>query len=113
MRGWRKTAKIRWAVGFSGRWPVNGSCNDLSCSHWCAEEYNLDKAQTELSQIQYFENAHSEKQREFINSQSNCVLCGTVLELSHAVDHIVGHIREEAHCTSCEVRTRARFHPLN
>jgi len=73
----------------------------------------LDKSTTENEKIQYFENAGCDKHREFINSQSNCVLCGTVLELSHAVDHIVGHIREEAHCPSCEVRTRARFHPLN
>ncbi|WP_413290033.1 hypothetical protein [Bdellovibrio sp. HCB337] len=73
----------------------------------------MDKSQTEMNRIQYFEKADTEKHREFINSQSNCVLCGTVLELTHAVDHIVGHIREEAHCPSCEVRTRARFHPLN
>jgi hypothetical protein len=65
------------------------------------------------NKIDYYEKPECDKHREFINSQSNCVLCGAVLELSHAVDHIIGHIREEAHCPSCEVRTRARFHPLN
>lgn len=73
----------------------------------------MNKPPTENSRLSYFENAACDRHREFINSQSNCVLCGTVLELTHAVDHIMGHIREEAHCTSCEVRTRARFYPLN
>lgn len=73
----------------------------------------MEKTPFDLQKIQYFENARNEKHREFIASQSNCVLCGTVLELSHAVDSIIGHIREEAHCPSCEVKTRARFHPLN
>ncbi len=73
----------------------------------------MDKSQTENMPIQYFENVDSDKYREFINSQSNCVLCGSVLELSHTTDNILGHIREEARCPSCEVRTRARFYPLN
>lgn len=73
----------------------------------------MDKFSDLNNKVEYYEKPESDKHREFINSQSNCVLCGAILELSHAVDHIIGHIREEAHCPSCEVRTRARFHPLN
>ena len=37
----------------------------------------------EYSKINYFENAALPKHREFIISQNNCALCGTVLELTH------------------------------
>lgn len=73
----------------------------------------MEKAQLDIQQIQYFENAKNDKHREFIAAHSNCVLCGSVLELHHAVDSIICHISEEAHCPSCDVKTRARFHPLH
>ena len=88
---------------------MNRSCNDLKCN----KELHLENSAAAQKNIHYFEKTDTEKQREFINAQSKCVLCGTILELTHAVDRIIGNIREEAHCPSCEVRTRARFHPLN
>ncbi len=67
----------------------------------------------EYSKINYFEKADLPKHREFIISQNNCVLCGTVLELRHRADQSTANIKEEAYCSCCEVRTRAKVHTLN
>lgn len=67
----------------------------------------------DCSKIHYFEKADSHKHREFIISQNNCILCGTVLELKHIADRGTGEIKEEAFCTHCEVKTRAKTHILN
>ncbi len=67
----------------------------------------------EQNKIQYFENAANPQHREFIISQNNCVLCGTVLELKHITESGAGEIKEEAFCTQCDVKTRARTHILN
>lgn len=67
----------------------------------------------EYNKINYFEKVDTPKHREFIISQNNCVLCGTVLELRHVADKSSGNIKEEAHCPQCEVRTRAKIHTLN
>lgn len=72
-----------------------------------------DEELMQQNRIQYFENVEKNQHREFIISQNNCVLCGTVLELRHLVDKETGQIKEEAHCTQCEVRTRAKTHNLN
>lgn len=65
------------------------------------------------NKINYFEKADTPKHREFIISQNNCVLCGTVLELNHISDRVTAAIKEEAYCCQCEVRTRAKIHTLN
>ncbi|WP_373998872.1 hypothetical protein [Bdellovibrio bacteriovorus] len=67
----------------------------------------------EYSKINYFEKTDSPKHREFIISQNNCILCGTVLELKHIADRSTGEITEEAFCTQCEVKTRNKTHVLN
>lgn len=67
----------------------------------------------EQSKISYFEKIDTPKHREFIISQNNCVLCGTVLELKHISDRGTAAIKEEAYCCQCEVRTRAKIHTLN
>lgn len=63
--------------------------------------------------LNYFENADSQIHREFIISQNNCVLCGTVLELKHVTNHGVLEVKEEAFCPHCEVKTRTKTHALN
>jgi len=65
------------------------------------------------NKINYFEKADSQKHREFIISQNNCILCGSVLELKHAVEIESPEIKEEAFCPHCEVKTRAKTHALN
>lgn len=67
----------------------------------------------DIAKINYFENAQDERHVEFIESHNHCALCGTVLELNHFVDKISLEIKEEARCPECEIRTRARIHPLN
>lgn len=67
----------------------------------------------EIDKISYFEKADTPKHREFIISQNNCILCGTVLELKHIADRCTSAIKEEAFCSHCDVRTRAKIHTLN
>ena len=78
-----------------------------------SEMDNLRTKRMEQVKIQYFENADVPKHREFIISQNNCVLCGTVLELKHITDRGTLEIKEEAFCTHCEVKTRTKTHALN
>lgn len=72
-----------------------------------------DEIKMEETKINYFEKTESPKHREFIISQNNCILCGTVLELRHVSDRNVSEITEEAFCSHCDVKTRARTHILN
>ncbi|NUN04539.1 MAG: hypothetical protein HUU57_02145 [Bdellovibrio sp.] len=67
----------------------------------------------EIRKINYFEKTDSAQHREFIISQNNCILCGTVLELKHIADTQTLEIKEEAFCTQCDVKTRAKTHTLN
>ena len=67
----------------------------------------------ETNKINYFEKIDSPKHREFIISQNNCILCGTVLELKHIADRDVAEVKEEAFCPHCDVKTRAKTHILN
>ena len=64
------------------------------------------------SKINYFENAKTIQHREFIISQNNCILCGTVLELKHLSTEDA-KVKEEAYCPHCDVKTRAKTHILN
>ncbi|MFP5520118.1 MAG: hypothetical protein ACLGGX_09460 [Bdellovibrionia bacterium] len=65
------------------------------------------------NKIKYFEKPEKKQHKDFISSQNNCVLCGTVLELRHVVDQETHQIKEEAYCQHCEVRTRMRTYQLN
>ena len=67
----------------------------------------------EKNKTHYFEKTETHKHREFIISQNNCILCGTVLELKHISDSSTLEIKEEAYCPHCEVKTRAKTHILN
>ncbi|MFN7455063.1 MAG: hypothetical protein ACK5RO_10445 [Pseudobdellovibrionaceae bacterium] len=67
----------------------------------------------DLSKIQYFERVDSKKHRDFISSHNNCILCGTVLELQHVAERDRAEIKEEAHCPSCELRTRVKTYTVN
>lgn len=67
----------------------------------------------DTQKINYFENIATDQHQEFVLAQSNCALCGSNLELQHMVDKISNEIKEEAHCPDCEIRARARIHPLN
>ncbi len=67
----------------------------------------------EYSKINYFEKAETPKHLEFIISQNNCILFGTVLELKHIADRDSDEVKEEAFCTHCDVKTRAKTHILN
>lgn len=65
------------------------------------------------NKLQYFEKSDQPKYRDFIDSQCNCILCGSVLELRHVRSNEQGQIKEEAYCPSCEIRTRAKIFSLN
>lgn len=67
----------------------------------------------EYLKIKYFEKTDLQRYREFIISQNNCILCGTVLSLKHIADRATGEIKEEAYCPQCEIKTRAKIHILN
>lgn len=66
-----------------------------------------------IQKINYFEKVEHERHQEFIETHNHCVLCGTVLELQHAIDLASCEIKEEARCPECEIRTRAKTHKLN
>ena len=53
------------------------------------------------------------KQGQFILDQHHCPLCGSKLEIKASVDWEYGEVQEEAHCPSCQVRTRTVVHSLN
>lgn len=64
-------------------------------------------------EISYFEKADSKKHIEFINSQNNCILCGTILEMKYHTLECLDEIREEAYCPHCSVKTRTKTHTMN
>jgi hypothetical protein len=67
----------------------------------------------DFTKIQYFEKVEKPSQQEFINAHSNCVLCGTVLEIQLIRLDQEQSIKEEAFCPTCDVKTRAKTHSLN
>jgi hypothetical protein len=67
----------------------------------------------ENRKTQYFENIKSPQHQEFVESQHHCILCGTTLELQHVRADDKMEIHEEAHCTSCEIRTRKKVYKLS
>jgi hypothetical protein len=62
----------------------------------------------DYNKIQYFEKIESKEHREFVDAHNNCILCGSVLELQHVPVPAENAIKEEAHCPSCDMRTRAK-----
>ena len=67
----------------------------------------------ELGKLQYFEKIDQKKHQEFVDAHTNCVLCGTVLELRHIQSAEKTQVKEEAYCKCCNLRTRAKIHTLN
>lgn len=61
----------------------------------------------------YYENAETLRHRDYIIAQSNCILCGSVLELKHIRMTETDEITEEAYCPQCEIKTRTRSHAIN
>ncbi len=55
---------------------------------------------------EYFENVQNRHQKEFMELQDHCTLCGALLEVKHQKDPYLGILKEEAYCPHCEVRTR-------
>ncbi len=58
--------------------------------------------------VKYYENAELQKQREFLNLHTHCILCNTSLELQHIVERDLDEVQEIAHCPECDIRTRAK-----
>ncbi|MFN8846803.1 MAG: hypothetical protein ACK5W9_08130 [Bdellovibrionales bacterium] len=63
--------------------------------------------------IQYFENAITTKQKEFIKNDGHCVLCSSALEITHKSELNEYSIREQAFCVECDVRARVKIYTLN
>ena len=70
----------------------------------------------DLAKLQYFEKVENIVQKDFMNAQNNCILCGGNLELQHVrvqqAQHETPQIKEEAHCPHCDLRTRAKLYTL-
>ena len=64
------------------------------------------------NKVQYFENPTTQRHHSYLKAHNHCVLCGTVLEIKHEVAED-GQIKEEAFCSQCDVRTRAKNFILN
>ena len=52
----------------------------------------------DISKVQYFEKVETNKQKDFLQAQNNCILCGNSLELQHVRVELKSEIKEEAHC---------------
>lgn len=61
--------------------------------------------------VQYYEQAATAEQKAYIQLHCHCVLCNTSLELQFEPINII-EIKEVAHCPQCEIRTRAKTHPI-
>ncbi len=73
----------------------------------------MEKRALDLKNKTSFEQIDSEDHRDFVTAQNNCALCGTTLELRHVFMTESSHIKEEAFCTECDMRTRAKIYTLN
>ncbi len=65
------------------------------------------------TKVQYFEKIETPQHKDFVQNQGHCVLCRTVLELTHFSQKDVNQIKEEAYCIECDVKTRAKIYTLN
>ena len=73
----------------------------------------MGRDSVEAKKLEYFENINHPVQKEYIDSQNHCVLCGTDLELRHYADKKEKTIKEEAYCPQCTLKTRAKIYLLN
>ncbi len=73
----------------------------------------MEKRAMDLKNTTSFEQIDSEDQSDFVTAQNNCALCGTSLELRHVFMTETSSIKEEAYCTECDMRTRAKIYTLN
>ena len=67
----------------------------------------------ESNKSHFFEKIETIGHRQYIEEQTNCVLCGSVLELQHIVLDLEYQIREEAFCPHCKVKTRTKTFSIN
>jgi hypothetical protein len=65
------------------------------------------------TKVQYFERIETPQHLDFVQNQGHCVLCRNVLELKHFSQKDVNQIKEEAFCSECDVKTRAKIYTLN
>ena len=49
---------------------------------------------------------------KFLQDYNECPLCGTELLYTHVTNFVNGLVKEEAHCESCKIRTKANEHGL-
>lgn len=49
---------------------------------------------------------------QFLTDYHQCCLCGTELQYTHVTNFIREEVKEEAHCPSCQVRTKEQQHRL-
>lgn len=67
----------------------------------------------EQNKVTYYELSEEIHHQDYIQSQHNCALCGSNLELIHDVNKPDSLIREEAFCPECEIRTRAKIYGIH
>ena len=49
---------------------------------------------------------------QFIEDYTYCCLCGSELIFTHVTNFIQGEVKEEAHCSSCNIRAKQNIHRL-
>lgn len=54
-----------------------------------------------------------EHHEAFVQSMNNCPLCGTLLDVKHEPDPHGLSLKEEANCSHCELRTRAKTYRIH
>lgn len=49
---------------------------------------------------------------QFVEDYNNCCLCGKELEFVHVAQFVDNVVKEDAHCSCCNIRTRSLVHTL-
>jgi transcription elongation factor Elf1 len=52
------------------------------------------------------------KQEQYLQDYNHCPLCGTELLFTHVTNFIEGMVKEDAHCMTCNIRTKSAEHEL-
>ena len=52
------------------------------------------------------------KREQYLQDYNHCPLCGDELVFTHVANFIEGNVQEEAHCMSCNIRTKSAEHDL-
>lgn len=100
---------LHWFILQALKFDANVNLNSLEVSQAFRQGTIVMKSFDE----EYYENAETLRHRDYIIAQSNCILCGSVLELKHIKANDSVEICEEAYCPNCEVKTRTRIHSIN